>query len=254
MRSFTSILFLGWTLVLNGCSMSGLSVRETPGDFSTIALSLHDDPDVAAQPAAEVRPVNFPVRLAVAQLGEIAPPEDMLATLRDKRDTFADVQAVPSAFNRMTGYPGHTINQTPEQWVAANKQLVRQQVQSMRVFARDGGADYLLLFGGTVDHTDTSTPWSVLDLTIVGAFIIPSHQIMGEGRAGAALIDVRTGRSVLTLNAQSKGERHAPTAARENGELKLMMQLRQDLTRDLATQLTERIRRLSDRPRLASGN
>ena len=131
------------------------------------------------------------------------------------------------------------------------KRVIREQVDSMRAFARDGGADYLLLFGGTVDHASTSTPLSIFDLTIVGAFIIPSKQIMAEGRAGAALIDVSSGRSVMTFNSQSKGDRLAATASRQNAELKLVRTLPDDLTRDLAKQLTQRIRRLSDAPRVA---
>jgi hypothetical protein len=68
------------------------------------------------------------------------------------------------------------------------------------------------------------------------------------------LIDVRSGRSVMTFNAQSKGDRLAPTASRDNAQLKLIRTLRDDLTRDLAKQLTERIRRLSDSPPIATAD
>ena len=245
-------------VILTGCATTGLSMRETPGDFSGIALSLHDIAAPSTRSAAPLKPASFPVRLAVAQLGEIAPPEDMLAVLREQRETFIDVQAVPSAMsNYNVGHnysrrDGGKLYSTAEQ-LDDRRQAIRQQVDSMRAFARDGGADYLLLFGGTVDRASTSTPLSIFDLTIVGAFVIPSKQIMAEGRAGAALIDVRDGRSVMTFNAQSKGDRLAPTASRDNTELKLVRSLRDDLTRDLAKQLTQRIRHLSDPPRVASG-
>ena len=252
--SLCSVLIVGLFLVA-GCTSTGLSMRESPGDFSTIALSLHDVAAAAVadtQPSTPMKPASFPVRLAVVQLGEIAPPEDMLAALRKHGETFTDVQAVPSAFTQYNNvYARQSPSFTTEQAMNDRKALVRQQVESMRVFARDGGADYLLLFGGTVDRATTSTPLSVLDLTIIGMFVVPSKQILAEGRAGATLIDVRTGRSVLTFNAQSKGDRLAPTATRDNAELKLVRDLRDDLTRDLAKQLAERIHHLSDPPRVA---
>ena len=260
MRAFLSFVSVAILLFLTGCATSGLSVRETPGDFSAIALSLHDVANAAgpaAQPAVPAKPASFPVRIAVAQLGEIAPPEDMLAVLRERRETFIDVQAVPSA---MTNYNiGHVYSRrgggqhySTADAMEDRRQAIRQHVDSMRAFARDGNADYLLLFGGTVDHATTSTPWSIFDLTIVGAFIVPSKQIMAEGRAGATLIDVRTGRSVMTFNAQAKGDRLAATASRDHSELKLVRSLRDDLTRDLAKQLAQRIRHLSDPPRVAN--
>jgi hypothetical protein len=262
MRALVSIVLAAIFALLTGCATTGLSMRETPGDFSTIALSLHDVAPPSTQPAAPLRPASFPVRLAVAQLGEIAPPEDMLAALREQRDTFIDVQAVPSAmsnynvaynYSRRGGHHHSTGDHVGGQ-LDDRKQAIRQQVDSMRAYARDGGADYLLLFGGTVDRASTSTPLSIFDLTIVGAFIIPSKQIMAEGRAGAALIDVRDGRSVMTFNAQSKGDRLAPTASRDNTELKLVRTLRDELTRDLAKQLTQRIRNLSVPARVAVVN
>lgn len=249
MRLTISSFCLSLLVWISGCATTGLSVRETPGDFSAIALSLHDVANAgspATPPAGPPKPASFPVRLAVAQLGEIAPPEDMLAALREQRDTFVDVQAVPSAItNYNVGFiragrvgRDYSVNDAMED----RRQAIRQHVDSMRAFARDGSADYLLLFGGTVDHATTSTPLSIFDLTIVGAFIIPSKQIMAEGRAGATLIDVQTGRSVMTFNAQAKGDRMAATASRDHSELKLVRSLCDDLTRDLAKQITQRIR------------
>ncbi len=58
----------------------------------------------------------------------------------------------------------------------------------------------------------------------------------------ATLLDVRTGRPVLTLNAQETATRLTPRAASENDHLKMMTQMRDKLANELAEQLKARIR------------
>ena len=92
------VLLLASSLV--GCESSGLSMRETPGrDYAAYALIAHDLPPVtdAAGAAEPARPVTLPARLAVAQLGEIAPPTSMIDALRAARQTFSAVTTVPGA-------------------------------------------------------------------------------------------------------------------------------------------------------------
>lgn len=112
----------------------------------------------------------------------------------------------------------------------------------MRNLARQTGADYLFLFGGTIDRATTNTALSLADLTIVGAFIVPSKRVAGEARASGTLVDVQTGQAMLIVSAERKDQRLAPTAAEQNSELKMSEQLRDQLASDLVEQLKSRVR------------
>ena len=74
--------------------------------------------------------------------------------------------------------------------------------------------------------TCSATSFSVLDLTILGAFLVPSRTATSEARAYAMLVDVRNGypygqasaqgddRSLTTLAASNQAERRTMDAAR----------------------------------------
>jgi hypothetical protein len=225
-----------------GCASSGLSIRERPGmDYSSYALALYDvEPSAPALPA---RRMALPARVAVAQLGEVAPPQAMLDAMR-KDTAFASVHTVPGGIDVAPEFP-HDRGSTASDRVALQQSLARQRADRLRRHARDGGADYLFLFGGTVDHAATGTPLGVADLTIVGMFLVPSKRLSADARAGGTLVDAHTGRVVASVSAQSAGQRIAPTAAQDNSQLKLMTRLRDEVSTELGKQLAERMRQIA---------
>src|SRR5439155_12462927 len=95
MRSAIRITTILAAAALAGCTSNGLSPREVRGrDYSSYVLSMYD-PDVrasAGQDAAQPPAVATPARIAVAQVGEVAPPLEMLEVLRRDRLAFASVQ------------------------------------------------------------------------------------------------------------------------------------------------------------------
>ena len=108
--------------------------------------------------------------------------------------------------------------------------------------ARDLGADYLFLFGGTIDRKTTDSPMILANATIVGAFVVPGEVIQADARATGSLIDVASGRVVLAVSADAHDRRRASTVAREGDEIKMLESMRDELVRKLADQLKERIR------------
>jgi predicted ATP-grasp superfamily ATP-dependent carboligase len=165
----------------------------------------------------------------------------MLELLRSDASTFAVVQTVPGAINlSASAYHGRGV--TAVNQMDVEQKLAQEHAARMRRYARENGADYLFLFGGTIDHATTGTPLSLADLTIVGAFIVPSKRISADARAGGTLIDVHSGRVVLNVSAQDMRTSLTPTAARETGQVKLMSAMRDDLCQKLAEQLKERMR------------
>jgi len=77
MKYALSILML---IALTGCE-SHLSPRETrTQNYSAFIFSLYDNP----KPIAPSTPPTVPMKVAVAQVGEIAPPQLMLDRLRQR--------------------------------------------------------------------------------------------------------------------------------------------------------------------------
>jgi len=232
MRMLLCGLSAAWMLC-PGCVENGLSVRETPGrDFSRYAMSLYDLPPADAAPR---QPLVLPARIAVAQIGEVAPPQPMLDQLQNEKATFSSVQSIACTPDVMirSARPGPAGASEPVD-------PSREQISRMLRYARDTGSDYLFLFGGTIDHASTGTGLSLADVTIIGAFTVPSKRISAEGRASGILIDARSGRVVLAVGASRTDSRMAPTAAQDTDELKLLTSVRDELTKELAEQLKAR--------------
>jgi hypothetical protein len=227
-------------VVALGCASTGLSPREVRGqDFSTYLLALYEPG--SAQPAGDAapKPVRLPIRVAVAQVGEIAPPDEVLATLRGKTDAFDSVQSIPGItdVSGQMSYAGHSAYHAPQM-----RQAAGAHVERMRRLARDIGADYLFLYGGTIDQATTSTPLSAADLTIIGGFLVPSKRIEGVAKASGALLEVDSGRVVVSVSAARDARRLSPTFARDNGELTQLKKLRDGVVLELAQQLAERVK------------
>ena len=80
-------------------------------------------------------------------------------------------------------------------------QEAQQHAERMRRYAADLGADYLFLYGGTLDQSQTSTPLAAMNLTVIGAFLVPSQKLDADVKAAGSLVDVRSGRVVLSVSA-----------------------------------------------------
>lgn len=160
------------------------------GAYTQYILSLYDQPtETYAQ-----RTIEFPVRIGVAQIGEESPDLGFVGTLNSARDVIGQTAALPAPIN-CTGAPS------------------REPIRALQSMARDQGADYLLVYAATVQPQSYSSPLSALDLTIVGAFVVPSQQVTANARGSAALIDVRSGRVVLSAAAQASASRYSPDAS-----------------------------------------
>lgn len=242
---------------LVGCTSSGLSHREVRGqDFATYAFSMYDpsqftEPaDATTGPAAARQPVATPARIAVAQVGEVAPPDLMVEKLRQDQSAFASVQPMPAVVDTAPHAPPYHAPQYHASSAAAQErprdystqQAAREHAQRMRRYARDVGAQYLFLYGGTLDRATTGTGARIADVTIIGAFIVPSQKLEATATASGSLIDVETGRAVLSVSAQARQERMAASAEVQKKELELLTSLRAEVIGELAAQLAEQIK------------
>jgi rhombotail lipoprotein len=220
-----SIVLLLSTLAA-GCS-SGQSRHMVPAQtYPTFIMSLYDDP----KPQRSTPP-TAPMRIAVAHVGELVPPQAMLDHLRQNKLMFQRVEGIPAVFDdySQTG----PLPSTP-------RQITRERVTRLQRMTQDLGLDYLFIYGDTVSNYTRENPLQLLDLTIVGAFVIPSREVRATGKAAGALVDVRTG-SVLFIASADTEQKKLATNSNEDGEtVKVIQNARESLTVRLADQLVAR--------------
>ena len=150
-------------------------------------------------------------RIAVGQLGEVAPPLSMLESLRKQRDIYASVQPIPAVID----VAAPPLPNQPGELGSARHQA-KEHGERMRRYAAGIGADYLFLCGGTVDRATTDTAYTMANLTIVGAFVMPSQRIQANARASGSLIDVKSGASCCR-SARMAGEKKSRRRCRVRG-------------------------------------
>ena len=219
-------------VVVAGCSYEGLSPRERPGQSQSLYLySLYEQMPAEAMNAPPP-PMRLPGRVGVVQVGEAAPPAALIAALRADPMVFGRVESLPGIVHE--GGFDHTgnRNRAPDASAAA-----RVHVNGLRNLAADLGMDYLLLVGGTVDYGTNGTPLSLADLTIVGAFVVPSQHTRATARANGALVDVATGRIVVNSAAEAHRKSLVPKVSVDGEQEKLLTKLRDDVVEKLGQQV-----------------
>jgi hypothetical protein len=144
--------------------------------------------DRAVREAASAEPLlRFPARLGLARLerGRVTaiPPEEADAWLAlGKRlgPGFGEFVAINPLIAQLTAGTG-------------DRSVARSSVDVIRLGAARQHVDAVLIYEVVTSDRGPATPFSVLDLTIVGAFLIPTRMVTGEANAYAMLVDVRNG-------------------------------------------------------------
>jgi hypothetical protein len=124
----------------------------------------------------------------------------MLSALRDHSNLFSKVSPQVGNLDLKPGEDPH------------------ERLEQMRVMARNLGSQYLLVFGGNIDSGQQDTGLVVLNLTIVGAFLVPSTGVSVSGKAAGSLVDVNSGRVLMNFSSDTKGTGIAPSAFATNAE------------------------------------
>lgn len=165
---------------------AGPTQATTSGPIDTAALWRELDQRAAA--AAGARPgVTFPARIGIARLesGRVSaiPPEEWEAWQSLARETgpatavFSPVSALVA--QSLTPAP---VSHTPH-----------DAISNLRLAAAREQLDLILLYDVTLQHSLDRTEATLLDATIVGAWLFPTHRSHATAHASGTLIDVRTG-------------------------------------------------------------
>lgn len=222
--SLAALTMLG---LVTGCDTPGLSAREHSGvTYPNYILNL------PGSGTNRPSPVTLPLHLAVAQAGEVAPSSAMLDRLAARPDLIAGVNGLPlpDAVNDAgRGRPGDA---------SAN---YAQTVAAACRLARATGADYVFLYGGTVDTWRKSSSLNLLDCTWVGAAIFPATQIHVEGKASGALIEATSGTPVWFVTAEDQEAARSPDLLVNGRQAQLTVQTRDALANRLAIRLLDKL-------------
>lgn len=233
MKKITNfILFISIILFISGCYTTGLSTREKGSfNYSNLLYGLYEENNTAFK--SEIKEMRKPIKLAIAQVGEATPPKAMLDRLAQETRLISETMIIPAGGNENNDYQNKTDSDPKE---------FHQKMQNMRELARDLGADYIFLFGGSIDSGAYSTWLQVFDLTLVGAFVIPSVVTEAEGRASGALIDVQNGRVIFTLNAEAKEKKTTPSyMVNYQADERVLVTLRDQLVIHLSEKFLEKL-------------
>jgi hypothetical protein len=237
MEAVRPLLFSLPVLLVSGCYYAPPVRSEQGPDYARYVYSLYDSPRPGAPPQ-QVH-LRFPLNAAVAEVGELSPPQALLETLRPQAQLFGRVEGVPAldepgdGDDRFGRYAAAYGPRDPRLAAAEG----RDRMHRLGQFARGMGLDYLLLFGATVDSDAHPTELSALDATLVGAYVVPTWQMEGRARASAVLVDVRTNRVVMTAGAEANARRYAPTATQEWRHEHLVRDLRDEVFRKLGARI-----------------
>lgn len=253
-KSIGCLLLAGAALGLAGCNSSGMSSRETEGNnFNAYSQALYEAPmhDTRARPANSqaadgsqektmteevppAKPLEFPIRLGVAQIGEVAVADTLLSPLREHGELYTQVQSI-SGYGDPNELPGYDQGNTRFR----QQNAVREHLRRIRAIAGDMGLTHVLLIGGTIDQSSSGTGLKVLDLTIIGAFIVPSEKIVADAKGGAYLLDVPTGRVMLSASAAKRTSKLAPSFGAESAATDQLLDVRDDVMADLLSNFVD---------------
>lgn len=225
-----SLSLLG-AVFLTSCSTSGLSRREIAGStYPNYILNLATTNSPDSRP-----PLTKPIRLAVAQVGESAPPRALLNKLESQPDAIASVVGLPAPAETEHRYyaPKDKSQNKQEDFVS--------RVQSLCRLSRNMQADYLFICGGDMSWWNSPNILRVFDITIVGGMLLPSTKVNVEGRAAGALIDAATCEPVLMLSTDASRSGYSPTFYVEEKTDGQRVALRNALTESLADEMLKKI-------------
>lgn len=208
----------GLACLLAGCETVGMSSRERAGvTYPEYIFSLRPNTNAAVH-----RELAVPLRLAVAQVGEVAPSAAMLARLETNHSLVAFATGLPM--------PG-----------MAEGENASTRLQSLRRLAQAEGADYVFIFGGNIDSWRQGNELTFLNATLIGGAIVPGTSIKAQGKAAGALIEAATGEPALFASADEQKSGITPSLLADGKLDSLRAAMRDKLAVALADDLLRRI-------------
>ena len=198
------------TLTLSALALAGCAntVQTTSGAAYRAARPGFDPKqsgsaiDQQVDQAAAIEPLlRFPARLGLARIQNGAvvavPPREAdawIAFAHDHADLGTFVPIIPLLTQLAPRNPGSASVGDTVRLAAA-----RQHVDAVLIYSVAGS------------RADNASPLSIADLTIIGAYLVPSRTVKGEATASALLVDVRNGYPYGTATATASADGFVPS-------------------------------------------
>lgn len=119
---------------------------------------------------------------------------------------------------------------------AGDDDAVQSVIDQIRIGAARQHVDAVLIYEVGSSREDAGSILSVLDLTIVGAWVVPSRSIGGKAMASALLIDVRNGYPYGTASASAEESGISTNVGSTDRSVRLAQQAQLGAVRNLATE------------------
>ncbi len=197
MKNNTNLMVLGVLILavsVSGCYTTGLSAQERGlYNYSNLVYGLYSDKSQTRQSAARIFNPQEPIKLGVAQVGENVPSPAMMESLKKQTQMFTQVTGLPLGGIQSEGTSYYQQNDSEKD--------VSDRVMTLCAIAEDMGLDYVFLYGGSAEVASQATAWSLLDLTIVGAYVVPSRKVQLDINSVGVLIDVKDRRPIVLVSA-----------------------------------------------------
>lgn len=230
-KSIGIFVMVVFVLAMSGCETSGLSMREGGRNtFSSVLYTLMGDKDVEANSKDSL---SFPITLAVAQVGEISPPINVMNHLRD------DIH-----IHKVIGLPADFKDGGSYQHDNTSVQDFANKVNKMKNLSKNFGADYLFVYGGTIDSSVQTSWTSFFDITIIGSFIIPSQKVHLEGSASGVLFDVHSGETVVLVNTKKIRNVSSASYLLDSKTREAQIQMRDEMEKQLVINFTDELNKI----------
>lgn len=201
------------------------------GERATVERAVHE--------AAQVEPLlRFPARIGIARIERQAitpiPPVEAEAWAELARGW-------GSAYGELV-----PISPLVAEMAAAHAgaEAVRSVVDRIRVGAARQHVDAVLTYEVVGSQEDTGSLLSVFDLTILGAWVVPSRRIAGHAVASALLIDVRNGYPYGTASAAADATGLSPNAGSGERSARLAAEAGAEAVRKLTAEVGAMMARL----------
>lgn len=127
---------------------------------------------------------------------------------------------------------------------STGRDAVRGTVDMIRIGAARQHVDAVLIYEVGSSQRDKATAFSVVDVTIIGAFLFPSRALEGKATAAAMLVDVRNGYPYGTVTAQAEQSGIWTSAGSTARSIELARAAEIDAVRKLSTEVGAMMERL----------
>ena len=217
--------------------------------------------------AAAVEPrLAFPARIGLARIeyGRLAPvppaETDAWLGLAERLSPwlgeFVPISPLVASFASAEVAPGEGAGDERSDYFRYDRRYdpTDRVVQQIRLGAARQHVDYVLVYEVLGNSNNEMTPLSVVDLSIVGAFLFPSRVLEATSTANAILIDVRNGYPYGTARGAAEDSRLSPNAGSTDRRRNLFLRTKAAAVVDLTKHVETMARDLYAKAQQRAGN